>query len=103
MSDYRRHDLTDREWRVLSPLLPGSSGKVGCPARNNRSFINGVKWIFRTGSPWRVPPLFFYGHWKNVRRLLIQPVHQKLILLGKLKDAGWNDDFREELFFGING
>ncbi len=67
MSDYRRHDLTDREWRVLSPLLPGSSGKVGCPARNNRSFINGVKWIFRTGSPWRdLPPS--YGHWKNVHR-----------------------------------
>ena len=67
MSDYRRHDLTDREWGALSPLLPGSSGKVGRPARNNRSFINGVKWIFRTGSPWRdLPP--FYGHWKNVHR-----------------------------------
>jgi len=67
MSDYRRHDLTDREWSTLSPLLPGSFGKVGRPARSNRSFINGVKWIFRTGSPWRdLPPS--YGHWKNVHR-----------------------------------
>ena len=67
MSDYRRHDLTDEEWERLAPLLPGGSGKVGRPARDNRSFINAVKWIFRTGAPWRdLPPS--YGDWKNVQR-----------------------------------
>lgn len=65
MPDYRRHDLTDAEWKALEPLLPGAKGKVGRPADDNRRFINGVKWHFRTGSPWRdLPPE--YGHWKAV-------------------------------------
>lgn len=67
MSDYRRHDLTDEEWKRLKPLLPGLRGKVGRPSRHNRRFINAVKWIFRTGAPWRdLPPS--YGDWKNVHR-----------------------------------
>jgi len=67
MSDYHRHDLTDAQWFVLAPYLPGSAGKVGRPARDNRQFINALQWIFRTGSPWRdLPP--DYGHWKNTHR-----------------------------------
>ena len=65
MSDYHRHDLTDAEWEKLEPQLPGGMGKVGRPAEDNRRFINAVKWIFRTGAPWRdLPP--DYGHWKVV-------------------------------------
>ena len=48
-------------------FIAGFFRQSGRPARSNRSFINGVKWIFRTGSPWRdLPPS--YGHWKNVHR-----------------------------------
>ena len=36
---------------------------MGCPAKDNRSFINGVFWILRTGAPWRdLPP--DYGNWQ---------------------------------------
>ncbi len=67
MSDYHRHDLTDEQWAVLEPHLPGSSGKVGRPAVDNRRFINALQWIFRTGAPWRdLPP--DYGDWKNTHR-----------------------------------
>ncbi len=67
MSDYHRHDLTDEQWAVLAPHLPGSSGKVGRPAVDNRRFINALQWIFRTGAPWRdLPP--DYGDWKNTHR-----------------------------------
>lgn len=63
MADYRRHDIADEEWSKLEPLLPGGPGKVGRPADDNRRFINAVKWIFRTGAPWRdLPPE--YGAWK---------------------------------------
>ena len=59
---YRRHDISDRAWETLEPLLPGGPGKVGRPAQNNRRFINGVFWVLRTGAPWRdLPP--DYGHW----------------------------------------
>ncbi|PID44112.1 MAG: hypothetical protein CSB48_02680 [Proteobacteria bacterium] len=57
MSDYHRHDLTDEQWAVLEPHLPGRSGKVGRPEVDNRLFINALQWIFRTGAPWRdLPP-----------------------------------------------
>ena len=45
---YRRHDISDRAWEALEPLLPGGPGKVGRPAQNNRRFINGVFWLGRT-------------------------------------------------------
>ena len=64
---HRRHDISDRVWEILEPLLPGGKGKTGRPAQDNRRFINAVFWILRTGVPWRdLPP--DYGGWKNIRR-----------------------------------
>jgi len=64
---HRRHDISDSVWLSLEPHLPGSSGKVGRTATDNRLFINAVFWILRTGSPWRdLPP--DYGNWNNVHR-----------------------------------
>ena len=64
---YRRHDLSDKDWNVLEPLLPGRKGTWGGNARDNRQFLNGVFWILRTGAPWRdLPP--YYGDWKNTHR-----------------------------------
>ena len=63
-ASHRRHDISDRGWNRLKADLPGSEGKVGRPAFDNRRFLNGVFWILRTGAPWRdLPP--DYGDWKN--------------------------------------
>ena len=32
----RRHDIADRVWNILAPLLPGGPGKAGRPAQVNR-------------------------------------------------------------------
>ncbi len=65
--DYRRHDISDRMWKLLQPHLPGRQGSTGRTARDNRQFINAVIWILRTGAPWRdLPPE--YGDWKNTNR-----------------------------------
>ena len=53
---HRRHDISDRVWEILEPLLPGGKGKTGRPAQDNRRFINAVFWILRTGAPWRDLP-----------------------------------------------
>ena len=54
---YHRHDISDRVWNILAPLLPGGPGKVGRPAQHNRRFNNAVFRILRTGVTWRdLPP-----------------------------------------------
>lgn len=64
---HRRHDINDELWGKIEKYLPGRDGSWGGVAADNRTFINAVMWIFRTGAPWRdLPP--DYGHWKNVHR-----------------------------------
>jgi len=49
--DLHRHDISDRVWNILEPLLPGRAGSWGGVAADNRRFINAVIWILRTGAP----------------------------------------------------
>lgn len=50
----RRYELTDREWSILSPLLPNKPR--GVPRVDDRRVLNGILWRFRTGSPWSEIP-----------------------------------------------
>ena len=62
-----RHDISDKAWTILEPMLPGQRGQWGGIAEDNRRFINGVFWILRTGAPWRdLPP--DYGKWGSVHQ-----------------------------------
>jgi transposase len=52
-----RFDLTDAEWAIIAPLLPGAAGKKnGRPRLDDRKVLNGIFFILRTGSPWRDLP-----------------------------------------------
>ncbi len=56
-ASHRRHDISDRVWKLLKPQLPGRKGSWGGKTQDNRLFINAVFWILRTGTPWRdLPP-----------------------------------------------
>ena len=62
-----RHELSDEQYSRIENFLPGRKNSRGATAKDNRQFLNGVIWIFKTGAPWRdLPPR--YGHWKNVHR-----------------------------------
>ena len=50
----RRHELSDREWAIIQPLLPQKSR--GVPRVDDRRVINGILWRFRAGTPWRDVP-----------------------------------------------
>ena len=63
----RRHELTDEQFERIKYFLPGRKGYVGATAKDNKLFINGVLWIFKTGAPWRDLPER-YGPWKNIHR-----------------------------------
>jgi transposase len=49
-------DLTDDEWQLLEPLLPGS-GKPGRPRKHSwRDILNAIFYVLRTGCQWRCLP-----------------------------------------------
>ena len=60
-----RHDLTDREWALLEPLLPSREPRRARPWKDHREVVNAVLWRTRTGSPWRDLPAA-YGCWKTI-------------------------------------
>jgi transposase len=52
-----RFDLTDAEWEIIAPLLPGAEGKrSGRPRPDDRKVLNGIFFVLRTGTPWRDLP-----------------------------------------------
>jgi putative transposase len=61
----RRHEISDHQWTAIELLLPGKDGDPGRTAIDNRSFVNAVFWIARTGAPWRDLPERF-GPWDSV-------------------------------------
>ncbi|QEV50505.1 transposase [Streptomyces platensis] len=59
----RRHELTDREWELLAPLIPRAV--TGRPRVSDRQVINGMVYKIRTGISWRDLPER-YGPWQTV-------------------------------------
>ena len=60
-----RGDLTDEQWRRLTPLLPARKPSTERPSKDHRTIINGILWVLRTGAPWRDLPER-YGPWRTV-------------------------------------
>lgn len=61
-------DLSDAEWALLEPLLPGPVGHGRPPVRSKRQLIDGIRWHFHTGGPWQSMPAR-YGPWQTVYAL----------------------------------
>ena len=59
----RRHELTEREWKLVAPHTLGRLGT----GRDNRLFVNAVLYRVRTGVAWRDLPERF-GPWNTVAR-----------------------------------
>jgi len=52
-----RFDLSDTEWAIIAPLLPGADGvRSGRPRLDDRKVLNGIFFVLRTGTPWRDLP-----------------------------------------------
>src|SRR5215475_9297546 len=62
--------LTDEAWAELAPILAPLQSRAGSPpALSDRLFIEAVRSLARTGSPWRDLPVDF-GHWDAVSNRL---------------------------------
>jgi transposase len=57
--------LSDDQYELIAPWLPGKATDPGRTAADNRLFVEAVLWIARTGSPWRDLPTEF-GAWNSV-------------------------------------
>ena len=57
-------ELTPERWERLRPLLPPQA-LTGRPAGNHRLIVEGILWVIRTGSLWRMLPERF-GPWHTV-------------------------------------
>lgn len=52
-----RFDLSEAEWRIIEPLLPGADGaRMGRPRLDDRRVLNAIFFVLRTGTPWRDLP-----------------------------------------------
>ena len=67
-----RHDLTDKQWAKIEPIIKEKLGSWGgSNANDNRIFVNACLWIVRTGAPWRdLPPQ--YGKFNAVNRRYVR-------------------------------
>ena len=62
-----QYELSTSQWQRMEGFLPGRPGYVGVTAKDNRSFVNGVLWVLRSGAQWKDLPQE-YGNWKSVHK-----------------------------------
>ena len=61
------YELSAAQWHRVESFLPGRPGRVGVTAKDNRTFVNGVLWMLRSGAHWKdLSPE--YGNWKRVHK-----------------------------------
>lgn len=87
-----RHEITDHQWRAITPLLPGKEGDVGATAKDNRLFINALVWLMRTGAAWADLPERFgkpNSVGKRFRRLAKNGVWQRVHEALQEPDLDW--------------
>ena len=72
-----QYELSASQWEQLENFLPGRPGHVGVTAKDNRSFVNGVLWVVRSGGQWKDPP-GEYGKEQYRERNLIERAFNKL-------------------------
>jgi transposase len=63
--------LTNEQWAVVSPLIPGSQRKDGRgrPRRPDRDILDGILWILKTGAQWYELPKEYPPYQTCHRRL----------------------------------
>ena len=65
MLDRDRQMLNDGQWGRIADLLPGKPTDKGGRAVDNRRFVEAVRYLARTGCPWRDLPKEL-GNWHSV-------------------------------------
>jgi transposase len=63
----KRYELTSSQWSRIEAFLPGKAGDPGRSGADNRTFVNAVLWVLRSGARWSDLPER-YGKFKTVHK-----------------------------------
>ena len=60
-------DVTDEEWEILEPLIPGAKPDGRPQEIERREILNAILYVLRSGCPWRLLPhdlpRWFTAYW----------------------------------------
>ncbi len=62
---HSRHDISDAHYNRIKHLLPGQPGGHGGVALCNRTFINAIRYLLKTGVAWADLP-YCFGAWNSI-------------------------------------
>jgi transposase len=51
-----RHDITDAQWAVIAPLIPKQRAGPGRKRNDDRTTLNGILFVLKTGCAWEDVP-----------------------------------------------
>ena len=96
----KRHELTDEQWELVSPLIRRRKARTGRPPKDPRLMLDGIFWILGTGAPWRdLPERFgscktvhgYFSRWRSagVFAQMIEALQVKLDAGGKIDWELW--------------
>lgn len=86
-----RSDVSDQEWKLIEPLLPGVA-RTGRPRKTElRQVINALRYLVRSGCEWRMlpndfPPYQTVYYWfrRLMRRFLFRTIHDLALMLDRM-------------------
>lgn len=84
-------DISDREWKLVDPLLPGAA-HTGRPRKTElRQVINALRYLVRSGYEWRMlpndfPPYQTVYYWfrRPMRCFLFRTIHDLALMLDRM-------------------
>lgn len=99
--------LSEKEWKVIEPLLPRQDySKGGRPRADDKKTIEGIMWILTTGAQWNELPKKYgsstvcyrrFTTWKK-RGVWKKIWQQLLVMLDKQKKLTWEIAYLDGTF-----
>lgn len=87
-----RHDISEEDWGRIEHILPGRAGGHVGVGKDNRLFINAIRYLAKTGIAWRDLP-YCYGNfnsvWQRYNRWCETGVFERIAEALKDEDQEW--------------
>ena len=89
---FSRHDLPDADWDRIQDLLPGRPGQHGGVGKDNRRFVDAIRYLAKTGIAWADLPTCFgkpNSLWQRYNRWCRTGVWERIAAALRDDDTEW--------------